>query len=128
MGATHLPDFAEALSPLRAGQALRPLAFGPIRPHVRAYHPAFRAYRFTAEDPDRRIIRPAVGLNGGAVVAKTSAAIDQQPPDPMRSHVAERDRFGVSRTNWRPSGIASDRCIRTRVRGAYELADFARSR
>jgi hypothetical protein len=79
--------------PLRAGQALTMRSLCPVRPHVRADYPAFGADRFRAQIPDSRIIRPAIGINRPAVVAvEPVAAVDQQPPDPMRAHVPERDR------------------------------------
>jgi hypothetical protein len=98
-------------SPLRTGQALRRRSFAPVGSHVRTYHPASGTHRFRAQVSDRRVIRPTIRFDCRAVVAKPGGAIDQQPPAPMRAHVAERNRRAsigllASPRRWVVMGVA----------------------
>ena len=69
-----------------------PGALLPIWPHVRAYHSAPGADRFGAKVPKLSIVRPSIGIDHRAVVAKSGGAIDQQSPAAVSSQVTERDR------------------------------------
>ena len=57
-------------SPLRSGQALRLRSFGPIRPHVRAYHAAFGADYLQTQVTYCRFIRPSIGVDHRVVMAE----------------------------------------------------------
>jgi hypothetical protein len=62
--------------------------------------------RLWAQVPDRRIVRPAIGIDHRAVMAKPGGAIDQQSPATVGSQVIEGDRQSPI---WRRSSL--DRLI-----------------
>jgi hypothetical protein len=65
----------------------------PIRPHVGADNPAFRADHSRAQSPDGQAIWETVTIYLGAVVTQAIAAIDQQMRDAVAPHLPERDRW-----------------------------------
>jgi hypothetical protein len=77
----------------------------PIRPHVRAYHPASGADRPSVQLQEYGLVRPPIGVDDRVVVAEAGGAIDQQPSNAVRADMAERhrrpDASGRSSLGWR---------------------------
>jgi hypothetical protein len=63
-----------------------------IRPHVGADHPAFGADRPPVQVQEHGVVRPVIGVDDRAVMAKAGTAVDQQVTDAMRANMAESDR------------------------------------